>query len=404
MVLLICRAASLSNGTNSQLSEERLLLWVRQDFDHPIPEVASSRRDLLNKLDEAAHMRHSSSSPLLASQTVSSKSTSSLSQSAEESRPRTPPHRNGALGRPGFVTPAQKIPAVNTGTFTRPKRPSGSTVTGPIHGEGDQPQHLMDGSFTLGDAADISDIENLAKQQEANLRQNLTPANRKATRPKQALLDGENGHRLSPSRFDLDGSYLSRHRGSQSSEHSTPPDSPHQTNQNFQLNSSHAKDSQSMRIDSLPALRGSLQRSSLNSSDSSLERNSVHSANSDDGQGRHHQSKLAPEAHRGPPQGRSMLPPPSSNNYRNAQQQSRRALPSGLTRPQQRGVSPNNDVTQRQQQRGVSPQRLSAAGPEHDGQRRGVSPQRGSGLPMPRRQIMKPGSIAARSSLPQFRR
>ena len=163
-------------------------------------------------------------------------------------------------------------------------------------------------------------------------------------------------------------------------------------------------DLQVMRGDNLPTLRGSLQRSSLNSSDSSLERNSVHSANSDEGYGRHHQSKLAPEANRGPPQGRSMLPPPSSTNYRNAQPQSRRALPSGLARPQQRGVSPNSGASQRQQQRGVSPQRPATAGPEHEGQRRGVSPQRSSGLPMPRRQIMKPGSIATRSSLPQFRR
>ncbi|RUS89176.1 hypothetical protein EGW08_003055 [Elysia chlorotica] len=389
-----------SKGSSSQLSEESLLLWVRQDFDHPIPEVASSRRDLLNKLDEAARMRHSSSSPLLASHTLTSKSTSSLSQSAEESVPHTPPHRNGAHARPGFITPAQKIPAVNTGTFTRPKRPPASSAVGPLHGEGDQPQQPMDGSLYLGDAADISDIENLAKQQEANLRQNLTPANRKATRPKQALLDGENGPRLSPSRFDLEGSYLAKHRGSQSSEHSTPPDSPHQTNQNFQLQSSYGKDPQVIRGDNLPTMRGSLQRSSLNSSDSSLERNSVHSANSDEGYSRHHQSKLAPEANRGPPQGRSMLPPPSSTNYRNAQQQSRRALPSGLVRPQQRGISPNNNAAS---QRGVSPQPQASA-PQENGQRRGMSPQRGSGLPMPRRQIMKPGSIAARSSLPQFRR
>lgn len=383
----------LSNGTNALSSEERLLTWVRQDFDHPIPEVSSSRRDLLNKFDEAARMKHSSSSPMLATQPVSSKSTSSLSQSAEDSQPHTPPHRNGTHARPGFVTPAQKIPAVNTGTFTRPKRVPGSTLNGPQHGEGDQPQQPMDGSLYLGEAADISDIENLAKLQEANLRQNLTPANRKAIRPKQALLEGENGSRLSPSRFDLDGSYLSKHRGSQGSEHSTPPDSPHQNNQNFQLNNSHSKDN-------LPALRGSLQRSSLNSSDSSLERNSV---NSDDGYSRHHQTgKLAPEAHRGHPQGRSMLPPPSSNNYRNAQQQQgRRALPSGLARPQQRGASPNNPTVQPQQQRGVSPQRPATAGQEP---RRGFSPQRSSGLPMPRRQIMKPGSIAARSSLPQFRR
>ena len=37
-----------------------------------------------------------------------------------------------------------------------------------MYGEGDQPQQPMDGSFYLGDAADISDIENLAKQQEAS--------------------------------------------------------------------------------------------------------------------------------------------------------------------------------------------------------------------------------------------
>ena len=169
-------------------------------------------------------------------------------------------------------------------------------------------------------------------------------------------------------------------------------------------------DPQAIRGDNLPTLRGSLQRSSLNSSDSSLERNSVHSTNSDEGNVRPYQRQLAPEAHRGPPQGRSMLPPPNTANYRNGQQQPRKAMPSGLAAPQQRGVSPNSrgggipSAGQRQQQRGVSPQRPLTAGLEYEGQKRGVSPQRGSGLPMPRRQIMKPGSMAARSSLPQFRR
>ncbi|GFO17970.1 hypothetical protein PoB_004447500 [Plakobranchus ocellatus] len=403
---------SPTNTSGTQISEESLLSWVRQDLDNPSQEVASTRRALLNKLDEAARMRHSSSSPLIGSQALSSKSTSALSRSAEDSGAHTPP-RNGGHGRPGFVTPAQRIPAVNSGTFTRPKRPAATTaVHGPMHGEGDQPQQSMEGSYYLGDAADISDIENLAKQQEANLRQNLTPANRKALRTKQTLLDGENEPRLSPSRFDLEGSYLSKHRGSQSSEHSTPPDSPHQGNQNLHIYNACSKDSQILRSDNLPTLHDSLQRRPHNSSDSSLEHNSVHSANSDEGNNRHYQSKLAPEAHRGSTSGRSMLPPSTSSNYRNAPQQSRRALPSGLANQQQRGSSPNNrgsgmsypNASQRQQQRGVSPQRPSTAHSELQEQKRGVSPQRSSGLPMPRRQIMKPGSMAARSSLPTFRR
>ncbi|XP_005095563.1 SLAIN motif-containing protein-like isoform X2 [Aplysia californica] len=277
-------------GTPQQ-SEERLMSWVRQDFDHPSPEMESSRRALLLKLDEVA--------------------------------------RRSNRG------------AFDSGTFTRPKRVANGGP--PMHGEGD---HLHE----TPNVPNAADIENLAKLQEESLRQSITPASRKGIRAKHDLIEGDTA-RLSPSRFDVEGSYLSQHRGSLGSEHSTPPDSP-QYNQQFQLSSSH--DSRNRRNLSMVA---SLQHKSHNSSDSSLER---HSVNSDE-------MNLAPESIRAPS---SRLQQP---NYRN-------------------GASPKRPITPN-----LSPS------PQQGQQVRGLSPQRTSGLPTARRQIARP-TTAPRSSLPTFRR
>ncbi|CAL1536854.1 unnamed protein product [Lymnaea stagnalis] len=330
-----------------QQTKEHILSWVRQDFDHPSPEVQSSRRALISKLDEVARMKHSSSSPVIGSQPYSSRSAFALSRSTEEGN-NTPPPRNALPRKSGLAPPkkpndssgAGKI-AFDSGTFTRPKR-----TNAPMHGEGDQPQEFI----SMSNTTDISEIETLAKQQEESLRQSMTPANRKAFRAKQSLMEGDNGARLSPSRFDLEGSYLSQHRGSLGSDHSTPPDSPH-NNQQFHLNNSN--DSRGRRsLPSTPAL----QYKSHNSSDSSLER---HSANSDE-------MNLAPEANR------TMSSRLQQPNVRSNPNTPKRAVSSGLL-------------------------------PGLAQQQRGMSPQRTTGLPTPRRQIMRPSS-ASRSSLPTFRR
>ncbi|XP_059140903.1 SLAIN motif-containing protein 2-like isoform X2 [Physella acuta] len=325
---------SSPKAVTPQQSKEQIISWVRQDFDHPSPEVQSSRRALISKLDEVARMKHSSSSPVIGSQPYASRSAFALSRSTEEGNNAPPPIRNAVPRKSGLAPP---------GTFTRPKR-----VSAPMHGEGDQPQEPI----TIPSTTDISEIETLAKQQEESLRQSITPANRKAMRAKQALMEGENGTRLSPSRFDLEGAYISQHRGSLGSDHSTPPDSPH-NNQHFQLNN--VNDSRGRRsLPSTPAL----QYKSHNSSDSSLER---HSVNSDE-------MNLAPEANR------TMSSRLQQPNYRPNANTPKRAISTGLL----------PGLAQQQQQRGMSPQRTS-------------------GLPTPRRQIMRPSS-ASRSSLPTFRR
>lgn len=102
-----------------------------------------------------------------------------------------------------------------------------------------------------------------------------------------------------------------------------------------------------------------LQYKSHNSSDSSLER---HSVNSDE-------MNLAPEANR--------------------------TMSSRLQQPSYRA---NNNMTPK---RVVSSGLLPGLAQQQ--QQRGVSPQRTSGLPTPRRQIMRPNS-ATRSSLPTFKR
>ncbi|KAH9489785.1 hypothetical protein Btru_036548 [Bulinus truncatus] len=321
-----------------QQSSEQLLSWVRQDFDHPSPEVQSSRRALISKLDEVARMKHSSSSPVIGSQPYNSRSAYALSRSTEDSV-NTPPSRNILPRKSGLAAPGTGKLAFDSGTYTRQKR-----TNAPMHGEGDQVQEHI--------TSDISEIEILAKQQEESLRQSMTPANRKALRAKPGLMEGDNGARLSPSRFDVEGAYNSHHRGSLGSDHSTPPDSPH-SNQQFQL--SHSNDSRGRR--SLPTTPA-LQYKSHNSSDSSLER---HSVNSDE-------MNLAPEANR------TMSSRLQQPNYRPNNMTPKRAVSSGLL----------PGLAQQQQQRGLSPQRTS-------------------GLPTPRKQIMRPNS-ATRSSLPTFKR
>ncbi|BFZ15300.1 hypothetical protein BsWGS_18339 [Bradybaena similaris] len=320
------------------MSRETLLCWVRQDFDHPSPEVESSRRALICKLNEVARMRHSSSSPVIGSQPFASRSAGALSRSTEEGSHtpvRSAGHRKSGLTAPGL----SKI-AFDSGTFTRSKR---GPV--PMHGEGDQLQDLP----CVPNVTDISDIENLAKQQEESLRQSITPANRKAMRARHALMEGDGGARLSPSRFDFDGAYLSDRHGSLGSDHGIPSSGSPNNSQHFQL--SHSLDSRGRR--SLPSTPG-LQYQSNNSSDSSLER---YSASGDE-------SNLAPEAFR------STSSRPQQSNHQSALKQS---MPIG--------IAP-----------GLAQQ-----------QERGLSPQRTSGLPTPRRQLVRPSS-ASRSSLPMFRR
>ncbi|KAL8570311.1 hypothetical protein ACOMHN_011332 [Nucella lapillus] len=219
-----------------QQSNVNVYKWVRQDFDHPSPEMESARRSLLSKLDEVARMNRSCSTPVLGSSLPPTKHVSALSRSTEDSlryynhctedsgspkRGSIPHKRHSMLATAGS--------RVENGTFTRRKkseehhRPMAERRE---KGENGGPYNLSEGT----------DVEKLARQQEESLRQSITAY----TSPKRVLQnksmtiasDTDNSispigsSRSSPARYDHEGSFLIRHRNSFGSDCSTPPDSP----------------------------------------------------------------------------------------------------------------------------------------------------------------------------------
>ncbi|XP_061189381.1 SLAIN motif-containing protein 2-like isoform X3 [Saccostrea echinata] len=132
--------------------------WVRQDFDHPSPEVKSVKKSLLNKLDEAARMSRSSSTPAFGMYSTPTSSRPRMSQSAES----TPvSSQTTAVRKSLYSNAGGSTGKINTGTFTRPKTKIKTD-------EGDRP------SENTEKHPDVTDIENLAKQQEESLRQSMT--------------------------------------------------------------------------------------------------------------------------------------------------------------------------------------------------------------------------------------
>lgn len=202
--------------------------WVRQDFDHPSPEVKSVKKSLLNKLDEAARMSRSSSTPTFGMYSTPTSSRPRMSQSAES----TPvSSQTSAVRKSLYSNAGGSTGKINTGTFTRPK-------TKVKTDEGDKPSENSEKHY------DVTDIENLAKQQEESLRQSMTHSSpRRVIRPRQIPQQGVqalnninnnieventaspvNSNRSSPSRGEGD------RRNSQNSigsDVSSPPDSPY---------------------------------------------------------------------------------------------------------------------------------------------------------------------------------
>ncbi|XP_076467823.1 SLAIN motif-containing protein 2-like [Babylonia areolata] len=246
--------------------------WVRQDFDHPSPELESAKRSLLSKLDEVARINRSCSTPALGSTMPPAKSVSPLSRSTEDSHkyyshhtehsPRhspSPHHRHSMLAATGS--------RLENGTYTRRKKPE--EQHGPVLGEKEKGE---EGAYQLPEG---TDVEKLARQQEESLRQSIATY----TSPKRVLhnksmsiaSDTDNSgspfgsNRSSPSRHDYDGSFLSRHRNSFGSDCSTPPDSPCPILQHSTPYSDHTHASRNTGSTSRHA------PTSIHSSDSSLE-------------------------------------------------------------------------------------------------------------------------------------
>ncbi|KAK3100054.1 hypothetical protein FSP39_013965 [Pinctada imbricata] len=210
--------------------------WVRQEYEHPSPEVESARRSLINKLDEVARMSRSSSTPAFGyhSTPTSARSYSGrMSQSAENTphRYQQPPARKLLANNMG-----DSSSRIDTGTFTRPKksRDRHHNTEPDIAHQYQQPESRHD----------IVDVENLAKQQEESLRQSLTQSSpRRGIRPRQNIappnpvinnniinsIDNSNSpigsNRSSPARFE--GDRRNSQTNSIGSDHSSPPDSPY---------------------------------------------------------------------------------------------------------------------------------------------------------------------------------
>ncbi|XP_050416480.1 SLAIN motif-containing protein 2 isoform X6 [Patella vulgata] len=194
--------------------------WVRQEFDHPSPELISGRKSLLSKMDEVARNL----------QWVSS-----------------------GGGR------------VDTGTFTRPRKNKDRSRLHSTEKENDYRDDRIPA---------VSDIEAVAKLQEESLRQSIThhPSPRRGLNRKGfgflGASDAENSGspigsaRSSPARFD-DSGVLERYRNSIDSDGSSPPDSPHAAQHSYNYENGGKR--------SLP----SMSRIQQYSSDSSLDHQSV---------------------------------------------------------------------------------------------------------------------------------
>ncbi|XP_052078420.1 SLAIN motif-containing protein 2-like isoform X2 [Mytilus californianus] len=176
--------------------------WVRKEFEHPSPEVESVKRSLVFKLDEAARMSRSCSTPVFGSYSTP-KSYTKMSHSADS----TPVYNNKPVIRKSLATYGSNIGMgknVDTGTFTRPKRTRPQVNDMPS-----DPAKLPEetDSTDSKNHPNVSDIENLAKLQEESLRQSMSQS--------------------SPRRGER---HLSQ-SNSLGSDASSPPDSPHASSQ-----------------------------------------------------------------------------------------------------------------------------------------------------------------------------
>ncbi|CAE1231142.1 SLAIN1_2 [Acanthosepion pharaonis] len=220
-------------------------IWVREEFDHPKPEVQLARKSLVLKLEEVARL--SKTSPTLSGSYP-------LGNHVTSNKPRLGISELGSGNGSSTSSPVPSIKQpllstlgtrVDTNTFTRPKKNKDRLRLIPAESCASN-KDAESQSQALNRIPDVSDIQNMAKLQEESLRQSISPLSspRKAYRPRQipqpssaAVSDSEpsttvspvGSNRSSPGRYD-EGLSCSRRNShsvtSNSSEPNSPPDSP----------------------------------------------------------------------------------------------------------------------------------------------------------------------------------
>ncbi|CAE1231139.1 SLAIN1_2 [Acanthosepion pharaonis] len=182
-------------------------IWVREEFDHPKPEVQLARKSLVLKLEEVARL--SKTSPTLSGSYP-------LGNHVTSNKPRLGISELGSGNGSSTSSPVPSIKQpllstlgtrVDTNTFTRPKKNKDRLRLIPAESCASN-KDAESQSQALNRIPDVSDIQNMAKLQEESLRQSISPLS--SPRKEGLSCSRRNSHSVT----------------SNSSEPNSPPDSP----------------------------------------------------------------------------------------------------------------------------------------------------------------------------------
>ncbi|XP_060570949.1 SLAIN motif-containing protein 2-like isoform X2 [Ruditapes philippinarum] len=211
--------------------------YMRQDLDNPSPDVQSAKRSLKYRLDEAARISRSSSTPAFQNYSTPQRNNGTTMSLSADSTPSPRIMKPAAIAKPSPIAHTGiQGSRLNTGTFTRPKKTKPSTMDTSMSDD------VKENSEAVHHQ-NVADIENLAKMQEESLRQSIA--------------------QTSPRR---EGSYRRNSQNSVESDHSSPPDSPYGSNQHLHVQNSGVS---SLR-GSMPNMSRLIPRGQHYNSDSSL--------------------------------------------------------------------------------------------------------------------------------------